>query len=274
MVHHDRVRQHYDLASPHYRALWGVHIHHGYWELGDESKELAQEKLVELLARTADVRSGMRLLDVGCGIGGSCVQLATRWGVRVCGITLSPVQAEMARELAAEQHAEVEVRVMDAQAMSFAKEGAPPFDRIWSIEALSHLSDQRAFFQNAAELLAPGGRVAVIDWFEAEGLSDQRRARFVDPIRSGMLTPGMTTMERYAGYLEEAGLRVSVREDLSAHVRRTWDLTIAMLVDRNLWALAAAHGPEFVAFLRAFRAMRRGYASGALRYGMLVAERG
>ncbi|MEX2501098.1 MAG: class I SAM-dependent methyltransferase [Trueperaceae bacterium] len=272
-MHHDRVRAHYDLASPHYRALWGVHIHHGYWETGHESKELAQENLIELLARTADVRPDMRLLDVGCGIGGSCLHLAQRWGVHATGITLSPVQAQMARELATERQLPIDVRVMDAQAMTFAAEGAAPFDRIWSIEALSHLSDQRGFFREAAELLAPDGQVAIMDWFEAEGLSDERRARFVDPIRTGMLTPHMTTMDRYAAHLEEAGLRVTVHEDLSERVRRTWDLTIAMLADRSLWALAAAHGPEFVAFLRAFRAMRRGYASGALRYGMLVAER-
>ena len=272
-VHHDRVRAHYDLASPHYRALWGVHIHHGYWETGDESKERAQEKLVELLARTAEVRPGMRVLDVGCGIGGSCVQLTRDRGAQVTGITLSPVQAAMARELAAERRVAIEVRVMDAHAMTFRAEGAPPFDRIWSIEALSHLSDQHAFFLEVPRLLAPDGRVAVIDWFEAEDLSAERRARYVDPIRRGMLTPNMTTMGRYVAHLEEAGLRVTVREDLSERVRRTWDLTVEMLRDRSLWALALAHGPEFVAFLRAFRAMRRGYASGALRYGMLIAER-
>ncbi|MBI3305747.1 hypothetical protein HYZ82_01275 [Candidatus Nomurabacteria bacterium] len=45
----ERVIQHYDFVSPFYSSLWGVHIHHGYWETGKETKEDAQENLTKLL---------------------------------------------------------------------------------------------------------------------------------------------------------------------------------------------------------------------------------
>jgi hypothetical protein len=43
-----RVLDHYNRASPYYRARWGEHLHHGYWIRGDESKEIAPLQLVEL----------------------------------------------------------------------------------------------------------------------------------------------------------------------------------------------------------------------------------
>jgi tocopherol O-methyltransferase len=46
-----RVRDHYDRMSPHYHALWGEHIHHGYWIRGDESKETAPRLVIPSAAR-------------------------------------------------------------------------------------------------------------------------------------------------------------------------------------------------------------------------------
>jgi tocopherol O-methyltransferase len=45
-----RIQRHYDVAAPLYRTLWGLHVHHGYWQDETNTKEVAQEKLVEVLA--------------------------------------------------------------------------------------------------------------------------------------------------------------------------------------------------------------------------------
>src|SRR5262245_1551638 len=58
------IQTHYDLATPFYRLLWGVHIHHGLWE-ADESPEAAQRRLIDRLAHAAGLRGGERVLDVG-----------------------------------------------------------------------------------------------------------------------------------------------------------------------------------------------------------------
>src|SRR5215467_12363530 len=98
----EKVREHYDRMSPYYRSLWGEHIHHGYWIRGDESKETAQLQLAEHLASLAKVSTGAEVLDIGCGFGGSTLFLARKYQARATGITISPVQVEMARKAAAE----------------------------------------------------------------------------------------------------------------------------------------------------------------------------
>src|SRR5262249_31528323 len=93
------IRQHYGLATPFYRLLWGRHIHHGLWH-GDESPAAAQQRLIDHIAAAVALRPGQAVLDVGCGMGGSTIDLARRYQCRTTGLTLSPVQRGWA-ELAA-----------------------------------------------------------------------------------------------------------------------------------------------------------------------------
>src|ERR1700730_16972791 len=129
-----RVIEHYDLVSPCYQSLWGDHLHHGYWIRGDESKETAQIQLIEHLAQLANIKTGSRILDIGCGFGGSSVYLAKKYSASVTGITISPVQVEMATEAAAKANVDASFVLMDAEDMRFEQ----PFDVLWSIESISH----------------------------------------------------------------------------------------------------------------------------------------
>ncbi len=86
------IRNHYDLATPFYRLLWGPHIHHGLWEHGDATPDQAQLRLTERLVHEVRLAPGNRVLDVGCGMGGSSILLAKRLGCHVTGLTLSPLQ--------------------------------------------------------------------------------------------------------------------------------------------------------------------------------------
>ena len=92
----DSIRRHYDLITPFYLKIWGEHIHHGLWLKGNETKEDAQENLVRELIKIGQIPKRAKILDVGCGLGGSSMYLANHLGAEVVGITLSRVQADMA----------------------------------------------------------------------------------------------------------------------------------------------------------------------------------
>ncbi|MDE3138166.1 MAG: class I SAM-dependent methyltransferase [Acidobacteriota bacterium] len=265
-----KIRRHYDTVSPYYRTLWGEHLHHGYWIRGDETKEEAQIQLVEHMARAAGIQRGARLLDVGCGFGGSSVYLAQKYGVEATGITISPVQVEMAvAAAAANGPVRAKFVLMDAQEMTFRPSS---FDVVWSLESISHYQRKKEFFASAARLLRPQGTFAIIDWFKKENLDRRGYKKFLRPIEKGMMV-SLDTMDDYAALLEANRLKVVHREILNEHCAKTWDLCLDIIRKKEFWKLAADLGPEFIHFLRAFRAMKTGFASGNLVYALLVAKR-
>ena len=263
-----KIIKHYDVISPYYRSLWGEHIHHGYWIRGDESKEKAQLQLIEHLAQRANVRPGSDILDIGCGMGASSVHLAKAYHANATGITISEVQVEIAKKAAAAEHLDnVKFLLMDAEAMHFQN----PFDLLWCVESISHFERREEFFASASRLLKPGGTLAIIDWFKKENLTPSQIRKFIDPIEKGMLAK-LQTMSDYESLLAANNLKISHREVLNKNCAKTWDLCIDILRDKELWKIAVRHGAAFVSHLRAFQAMRAGFASGNFVYGLFVAS--
>ncbi len=262
-----RVIKHYDLVSPYYRSLWGEHLHHGYWIRGDESKEKAQFQLIEHLAQLAGVRPGSDILDIGCGFGASSLYLAKRYNASVTGITNSSTQVEMAIQAAAREQLDAKFLLMDAEAMDFRKR----FDLLWSVESISHYEHCEEFFASAAKLLKPGGIFALIDWFKKENLTLGETQKFIDPIEKGMLVE-LQIMDDYEHSLTSNGLQILHREILNKNCAKTWDLCLDIISDKAFWTLAAQHGAQFVSYLKAFQAMRAGFASGNFVYGLFVAR--
>jgi tocopherol O-methyltransferase len=269
MLHSDhkhRIVKHYDFVSPYYRSLWGEHLHHGYWIHGNESKEQAQIQLIEHLARLANVQPGLRMLDIGCGFGATSLYFAKNHAAAVTGITISPVQVEMARQAAANARLNAEFLLMDAEAMDFAQ----PFDLLWSVESISHYQNLREFFASAAKLLKPGGTFALTDWFRKENLSPAERKKFIEPIDKGMMVK-LHEMDEYDNFLTSSGLQIVHRQVLSPNCAKTWDIGVNIIKNKSFWALAAKTGTEFVSYLKAFRTVRAGFASGNFVYGLFVA---
>ena len=177
--------------SPH-RALRAVpaqeHIHHGLWRPGQESmsKEDAQVALVDEMIRAAKLPKGAKVLDVGCGVGGTSIKLAMA-GHSVTGVSLSPVQVGMAKEnLAKLAPAGTAVRFleMDGEKLDFPGEDGT-FDAVWISEALSHFPHKELFFAHAVRLLKPGGKWVCVDWFKADQLSDAHEKGVIADIERG-----------------------------------------------------------------------------------------
>ena len=102
------IRKFYDASSGLWESIWGEHMHHGYYGKNGNYKldrRQAQIELIEELLLWADCSINnppQNIIDVGCGIGGSTLHLAEKFGSRATGITLSPVQVSRAKERAAE----------------------------------------------------------------------------------------------------------------------------------------------------------------------------
>jgi tocopherol O-methyltransferase len=263
----ESIRDHYDQLSFFYRLFWGDHIHHGYWE-ADEAPAAAQEKLIERLARKAGVPRGARVLDVGCGLGGSSRWLARHLDCSVLGVTLSSVQAGAAAQRARDEGLgeRTEFRVLDANRLDLPSDS---FDVVWVIECSEHLEDKPAFFRDCARVLRPGGRLALCAWLAG----DPAGAAEVAEVCRGMLCPSLGTRDEHVRWLHDAGFTDVDAEDVTRRVEKTWALCEAILEGPEIKPLLSAVDGPTREFLDTFGTMRRAYASGAMSYGMITGKK-
>jgi tocopherol O-methyltransferase len=68
------IRQFYDKSSPLWEKMWGDHMHHGFYDPDSrlkKSRRQAQIDMIDKVLEYAEVTSVKKMVDVGCGIGGS-----------------------------------------------------------------------------------------------------------------------------------------------------------------------------------------------------------
>ena len=145
--------------------LWGEHVHLGHYGAPPRRRDFrrAKEDFVHELVRWSGLDQlppGSRVLDVGCGIGGSARILARDYGLDVLGISISPGQIERARQLTP-AGLSCRFAVMDALALELPDQS---FDAVWSVEAGPHMPDKQRYADELLRVLKPGGRLAVADW--------------------------------------------------------------------------------------------------------------
>ena len=118
----------------------------------------------EELAQLAQPAEDDRVLDVGCGLGGSVRFLAHRFGCRVCGVDLTTEYirvAEKLTELVGLAHRCSWV-VGSATDLPFDNDS---FDIVWTEHAQMNIEDKSAMYRELARVLKPHGRLVFHDIF-------------------------------------------------------------------------------------------------------------
>ncbi len=266
-----RIREHYNLATVFYRLLWGPHIHHGLWH-ADESPRQAQIQLTRTLWERSGMQPGARVLDVGCGMGGSAMYLARQEKCQVTGITVSALQSRWATWSGHWQGVGRRVQFLceDAEKVDF-----PPgrFDGIWSVECTEHFFDKPAFFRRAANWLRPGGRVAICAWLAGDQYGNLDHRRQVQAVCDGFFCPSLGTTADYSRWMEESGIQVVTTEDWTRRVEQTWEICKHRVRLTGMPYLARLVHQDSVRFLDRFDAILTAYRSGAMKYGCFVGQK-
>jgi tocopherol O-methyltransferase len=259
-----QIQKHYDSLAFIYRAFWGDHIHHGLFETGHETPQKAQVALIEHCAHAVGLQGREHVLDVGCGHGGTLLQLARTHGCSGNGITLSPKQACIANESATNAGMEerISVKVADADTFLFPPAG---FDVVWAMESSEHFYDKHKFLRNAFAAVRPGGKLLVAAW---TGSMEKARIR---EVARAFLCPELWTAQQYSESAARAGFDIVRSEELTEKVSRTWEICAdrAAVASRAVSLLPKA-AREFV---EGIPIILDAYRSGDLTYSVLTAEK-
>jgi 27-O-demethylrifamycin SV methyltransferase len=265
----------YDHVTKAWQLLLGDDLHFGYFQNSQVPLSAATARLTREMADWAQLRSGMRVLDVGCGIGGPALCLAQEEACRVTGISTSQVGVEIGTSRAKARGLcdQVEFFERDGMANGFPDES---FDRAWIMES-SHLMQRKdLLLAESARVLRPDGLLVLCDIIVRKTIPFQYLVRSLSEFENLNAVFGKQHVELLSTYrqlAEDGGLTVLRAEDVSEavfptfeHWRRNAELHRA--------ELAKLVGPRYLAqFVRACEFLEVLWNEEKLGYGMILARK-
>jgi ubiquinone/menaquinone biosynthesis C-methylase UbiE len=219
------------------------HVHWGYFSSPESSDDslaaflVAAEAMSERVCQAGRVRDGARILDVGCGLGGTIAHLNERLsGCELVGLNIDERQLVRARQTVKPRAGNtVQFIQGDACALPFEVDH---FDVVLAVECIFHFPSRKTFFGEARRVLRPGGTLAVSDfvvdgekvddlaeWTESSGAS--RGAYFGSTTRA----PCTGTYERIG---RARGFTLLADDDITAATMPTYDFLTRLYRDSGL----------------------------------------
>lgn len=214
---------------------FGRHVHWGYWEDPESADGAvsdfaeATERLCRMICDAAGIKNNMRVLDVGCGFGGTLASLNERFSpLDLVGVNIDKRQL---------QRAEEKVKPLKGNTIkfvcgngSFLPFADNSFDAVLAVECIFHFPDRGLFFREARRVLRMGGRLAFSDFVPS------RKTPFLylglKKVIEGFVaafygkTSYQYTPEEYRAYAMELGLKPLLEQDITAGTMPTYPLLI------------------------------------------------
>lgn len=222
---------------------FGEHIHWGYWpdpaaarpDSVEDFKDAANRLSLELLDLAA-ITPGMRVLDAGCGFGGTLACLEERLpGLDLVGLNIDPRQLRRAAGLAAARPGRPPAFVTaDACALPFADAS---FDRVLAVECIFHFPSRAAFLAEVRRVLKPGGVLVLSDFVPAAiwlGPAWMLRWRAIERLNLFGSCDVTCSAAGYRRLAERSGLRMTTMRDISRHTLPTYAFLRHLLDQRKV----------------------------------------
>lgn len=217
------------------------------------------------------------VLDLGCGVGATMIRVAQAMDVRVTGVTISRVQAEVAAQRFAAAGVAGRCHVLCADFAELPAE--PRYHAIFAIESVVHSPSLAELIPSLAGRLRPGGRLIVCDdWMTEKDRGKPERERCLAQFRAGWRIGSLHTVAELEAMAGRAGLRLREDLDLTSYLRlgRPRDRVIDLVVNatrRLPWISGRMVEKPYWANIIGGSALQAGLVRRWLEYRLLVLER-
>jgi MPBQ/MSBQ methyltransferase len=210
----------YTEAGMDYRA-WSrnFNMHFGFyrWSMNPLALESMLEEMSQQVFRRLALQDGMKVLDLGCGLGAPTRALAKQHDVATTAVTKVEWQLAMAQKLSKgiSARGSIDWVLGDFTALDLPS-GA--YQAAFSIEACCHAegADKEAFVQECSRLLEPGAKLVVADGFMKKSVGLPRwYAKLLGYMTRNWAVERFADLAAFCTCLERHGFTMVAREDIS-----------------------------------------------------------
>lgn len=222
----DSVRTYYDENTNLFLKFSGhkkaQNIHRTLWMENTKSIEDALNTSNELIKAEIDsvAPQNARIADLGCGVGASLFYIYPRLQnpAPALGLTLSPVQARLAGESAGQLGLQDQIRFAEGDFTSVPLP-SDSLDAVYSVEAVCHAVDPEKYFKEAGRLLRKGGKLILVDDYQATRTFNPSEQKWLDAYIKGWYVPGVRTVEQTINFADKYQLQIQKNDELTPYLR-------------------------------------------------------
>ncbi|CAN6487002.1 unnamed protein product [Victoria cruziana] len=280
------IAEFYDESSGAWEGVWGEHMHHGFYHPEEKASpsdhRSAQLRMIEETLFFSGVpddekRRPKKIVDVGCGIGGSSRYLAKKYGASCQGITLSTFQAKRANELSTSQGLSDQAffQVADALEQPFPD---GEFDLVWSMESGEHMPDKKKFVSELARVAAPGATIIIVTWCHRNLLPDEESLQpqeldLLKRICDAFYLPAWCSAADYGRIAESFHLEDIKTADWSEHVAPFWPAVIRSALTLKGFISMLRAGWKTVKGAMVMPLMIEGYKKKLIKFAIITCKK-
>ena len=196
---------------------WGTSFHFCRYYKGEAFYQAIARHEHYLAAQTG-IKPKMRVLDVGCGVGGPAREIARFTDANIVGINNNAFQVSRANKYTKKAGLADQVQFVKGDFMALAEQfGENSFDAVYAIEATCHAPDWEGCYNEIRRVLKPGGHFGVYEWCMTDAW-DPKNAKHKDiqhGIEVGDGIPEMRNINACRTALQNVGFEILHEEDLA-----------------------------------------------------------
>lgn len=273
-----KIASYYNWNQLAYSLLWSrTGLHYGFWNAGTRSVDEAVRNANQAVCDMLDIGPRDRVLDAGCGIGGTSVYIAEQTGSEVVGLTLSKVQQSVAAMRALRSKAS---KRLDFFLSDYTNTGLPSgsFTKAFCLESANYSEPKDAVVREIYRLLAPGGRVFIVDGYLTEKPMDKPEIKDAyQRMVEGWAMQSMTTVQHMSDIMNFCGFQnvryIDKLNEVMPSVREIHKRGVVMASFASLGTRFRMGPQALLGSIDACVDQRPLFDEGYMTYGAFVADR-
>ncbi|KAI8071230.1 sterol 24-C-methyltransferase [Gongronella butleri] len=209
------VNSYYNLATDFYEYGWGGSFHFCRYYIGEEFfRAIARHE--HYLAANIGIKKGMKVLDVGCGVGGPAREIAHFTGAHITGLNNNAYQIQRAFHYAAKEGLQDQTNFIKGNFMELPFEEAS-YDAVYAIEATCHAPTFEGVYGEIFRVLKPGGAFGCYEWCMTDDFDESipHHHEIAHGIEKGNGIPKMRPTRECLQALKNVGFEIEIHQDLA-----------------------------------------------------------